>query len=115
MKRLLFLVLLFAGYSLQAQTAGKIAYYYQGKKLSFPVNNTRAVMRLSAGETIERRRGQLSAMLHVPDTAIKTLSDQQMVSVNLATSLKPGNIKTSMAQLSSQGLVDFVHPCFKSA
>jgi len=115
MKRLLFLVLLFAGYSLQAQTAGKIAYYYQGKKLSFPVNNTRAVMRLSAGETTERRRGQLSAMLHVPDTAIKTLSNQQLVSVNLAASLKPGNIKTSMAQLSSQGLVDFVHPCFKSA
>jgi len=117
MKRLLSLLLLVASYSLslQAQTGEKIVYYYQGKKLSFPINNARAVMRLRAGETTEKRRGQLSAMLHVPDTAIRILSNQQLVSVNLSASLKPGNIKASVAQLSSQGLVDFVEPCFKSA
>jgi len=51
MKRILSFLLLILFYSVHAQTGEKIAYYYKGKKISFPVNNNRLIIRLAAGQT----------------------------------------------------------------
>ena len=115
MKRLLSLFLLVVFYTLHAQTGEKIAYYYQGKKLAFPTNNARVVVRFTAGETMEKRRGQMSSILHLPDTAIKMLANRQLALVDLSANITPLKIKTTLTQLNRQGLTDFVHPCFKSA
>ena len=113
MKNLLSLFLLVIFFTLHAQTGEKIAYYYQGKKLSFTTNNARVVVRFAPGEAPERRRGQLSALLHLPDSSIKLLANQKLATVDLSASLNTGKIKSMLTLLNKQVLTDFVHPCFK--
>ena len=115
MKRLLSLLLLVIFYSVHAQTGEKIAYYYQGKKQSFSVNNARIVIQLTAGETLNRRLGQLAAVLQVPDTSIQSLASLKLVSAKLPVGLSSSHIKGLITELRKQGFVDFVHPCFTSA
>ena len=83
MKRIFSFLLLLIFYAAHAQTGGKMAYYYQGKKLYFPVNNARVVIRLKAGETLAWRRNQLSALLNVGDTAIKAMTGAKMLTAKL--------------------------------
>ena len=115
MKRIISFLLLVIFYQAHAQTAEKITYYYQGRKLSFPVNNTRIVIQLKAGETTDRRKLQLSSILHIPDTAIKSMAGAKLVTVKLAAGLTSTGIKALAASLNSRGFADFVHPCFTSS
>lgn len=115
MKRLFSFLLLLIFYVAQAQNGGnKISYYYQGSKLSFPVNNNRLVMQLTAGETLGARRAQLSAILQVPDTAIKVMADNKSLTV-LLRAASTSTAKNLQSVLGKQAFISFVHPCFTSA
>ncbi|MEP6749472.1 MAG: hypothetical protein ABJB86_17175 [Bacteroidota bacterium] len=83
MKRIISFLLVIICYSAQAQTGEKIAYYYHGEKLSFPVNNTRLVIQLKTGETLGNRRAQLSSILKVRDTSFKSMANIKLVTVKL--------------------------------
>ena len=115
MKKLLFLLLLVCVYSLHAQTGEKIAYYYHGQKQSFSVNNARFVVQLAASENFTARRSQLATALQVPDTTLKIMGNQKLLSTNFPSGTNPAKIKERLATLLKQGIVDFVHPCFTSA
>ncbi|MES1223084.1 MAG: S8 family serine peptidase, partial [Bacteroidota bacterium] len=115
MKRILSFLLLIVFYTAHAQTGGNIAYYYQGKKLSFPVNNARVVIQLKAGQTLSSRRLQLLTLLRVPDTAIKSMPDTRLITARIPATLTVNGLKVLRASLTTQGLADFVHPCFTSS
>ncbi len=114
MKRIFSFLLLISCYAAQAQIAEKIGYYYQGKKLSFPVNSSRVIIQLKTVQSSNTRRLQLAALLKVADTAVKPMADARMVTVTLSTRTSIASLKTLEASLSSQGYADFVHPCFTS-
>lgn len=115
MKRIFSFLLLINFYAAHAQTGGKIAYYYQGKKLSFPVNNARVVIQLKTGETLGGRRTRLSSILKVSDTAIKSMADVKLATVRLPPGYTADGIKKLAASLYKEGFVDFVHPSFTSS
>ncbi|MEO5684100.1 MAG: S8 family serine peptidase [Chitinophagaceae bacterium] len=114
MKRICSFLLLFIMYTASAQTTEKIAYYYQGKKIFFPVNYERVVIRLTAGEATDPRRRQIATVFNIPDTAVKAMADSRLLSAKLPAGRAAGNIKTMIASLGKQAFVDFIHPCFKS-
>lgn len=115
MKQLLAVILLIISYSLQAQTGGKVTYYYKGNKISFPVNSHRLVMQLSAGESLSARRNELSSLLQVPDTSIKAMANEKLVTAKLPPGLSAAGIKSILSALGKQSYINFVHPCFTSA
>ena len=115
MKRIFSFLLLLIFYSAHAQTGGKMAYYYHGKKLSFPVNNARVVIRLKAGESLAGRRNQLSALLNVHDTAIQSMAGAKMITAKLPAGFTAARLKGLSTTLNKQAYIDFVHPCFTSA
>jgi len=112
MKRMLSFLLLILFYSVHAQTGGKIAYYYKGKLISFPVNNSRLVIRLAAGQTAAQLKARLSSMAKIADTAIRPLGNAKLIVVNIGNSSNP--FKT-ISLLRTQAHADFVHPCFASS
>ncbi len=115
MKRIFSFLLLLNFYAAHAQTGGKMAYYYQGKKLSFPVNNNRIVIRLKPGETFAGHRSQLSALLNVGDTAIKSMAGAKMLTAKLPAGFSAARLKEFTINLKKQAYIDFVHPCFTSS
>ncbi|MFT3931968.1 MAG: S8 family serine peptidase [Chitinophagaceae bacterium] len=115
MKRLLVLLFLFGCYILQAQTTDKVSYYYKGKKQSFAVNNERLVMRLATGENFDKRRGQLTSLLRLADTSLKTVGNQRMVAARFAHGMNGNRLRDLVASLRKQGYVDYVHAAFTSA
>ena len=115
MKQLLAVILLIFCYSLQAQKGATAAYYYKGRKTSFPVNNHRLVMQLSAGETLATRRSELSLLLQVPDTSIKATATEKTVMAQLPAGMSAESIKGVLAALGKRAFINFVHPCFTSA
>jgi subtilisin family serine protease len=115
MKKLLYLLLLMAGVVVHAQKTATIAYYYQGNKISFPVNNNRLVIQLRAGENLQVRRSQVATLLQVPDTAVKTMATRQLISARLPDGITAEQARNVQAALAKQPYLDFVHPCFTSA
>jgi len=115
MKRLLCLFLLFSCCVLHAQTSEKITYYYQGKKLSFPVGGNRMLIQLSAGESLSRHSTELANILHTPESGLAAMSNTKQVSAKLSVSADAVKMKSLVTALGKLGYIDFVHPCFTSA
>ncbi len=114
MKNLLWLLLLLIYCSTYAQTGDRVAYYYRGKKVSFPVNNGRLVMQFRGGENPDTRRMQLAALLKVPGSAITPLAGARQASAKLPAGLGSAKMKMLLSSLRSQGYLQFVHPCITS-
>ncbi len=110
MKRIGSFLLLLVFFTSHAQTGGKITYYYQGQKISFPENSRRVVIQLSGSETAGTRIAQLSSLLRIADTAIKMTGHTRRVIARLPAT----NSRALISQLNREGYVDFVHPCFTS-
>jgi len=110
MKRICSFLLLIAFYTSNAQPGEKITYYYQGRKIAFPVNNNRIIVQLAAGETTGRRMAQLSTILRITGTDIKSMANVKRISA----ALPAGNNSVRINELKRQGFVEFVHPCFTS-
>ncbi len=107
---LLLLVFFDAG----AQAVEQVAYYYQGKKIAFPVNAERMIIRVQVGETPALRRRQVADALQLPDAAVKSMADGQMLDIQLPAGFTAARFRNNITTLSKQLQVDFVHPCFKS-
>ena len=115
MKRLLSFLLLLVFYNASAQTVETASYYYKGKKITFPENYERIVLRGKPGETPALRRGQVAAALQLPDTVVKPMADGRLMELRWPVGFNASRMKNSATELRKLGLVDFAHPCFKSA
>ncbi|HTL07801.1 MAG TPA: S8 family serine peptidase, partial [Chitinophagaceae bacterium] len=75
------------------------------------MNQERVVVQLAPGDVRSRSITTLSTRLGMPDSSIRPMAHPQRLSIRLA------NVdqQTQLSALRKQGLVDFVHPCFKSA
>ena len=107
---LLLLVFLDAG----AQAVQEVAYYYQGKKMAFRVNEQRMVIRVQADAAPALRRSQVAAALQLPDSMIKAMADPQMLEIKLPAGFTAARLGSKIAGVGRQLQVDFVHSCFKS-
>lgn len=115
MKKLLAFVLLLVFIQANAQNTDRIGYYYQGKKISFPLNYNRLSFQLAAGESVAARRSELTRILQVADTALQVHDKANRITVRLAGGTAPGRAKAVMAALRQQSFIRYVHPCFSSA
>lgn len=114
MKRWLSSLLLLVFFDAGGQAVEQVAYYYQGKKISFPVNNERMIVRIQQGESAALRRSQVAAVLQLPDEMVQWMADGQTLEVKSPAGFAAARLKSNMAALGRQLPVDFVHPCFKS-
>ncbi|HTE12876.1 MAG TPA: hypothetical protein VK645_17975, partial [Chitinophagaceae bacterium] len=114
MKRIFSFLLIIICYAANAQNGEKVAYYYQGKKISFPVNYERLVIQLAPGEKPDGRRRQIAAVLEIADTSLKQMAGKRMLSSKMPKGISIARVKDRMINLSKLAFIGFVRPVFKS-
>ena len=115
MKRIFSFLLIIISCAANGQNGDKVAYYYQGKKISFSVNYERLIIQSASGEMPQGRRRQITSLLALSDTAIKQMADKRLVSVKMPKGISTALVKEKIASLRKQGFTGFVHPVLKSA
>jgi subtilisin family serine protease len=115
MKKLLSFLLLVIALQATAQNNDRIGYYYQGKKLSFPLNYTRFSFQLAPGESINGRRADLNRQLQMGDSALQMQDKANRVTVSLTKGIGTERAKSIITTLRQQSYIRYVHPCFTSA
>ncbi len=113
-KKLFCLFFLFGFYTLHAQNGDRVAYYFKGKKLSFSINRSRIVFHIKAGESLEKHRGQLAALLSIQGADISGTTGLKLVSAKLPSAFNGTKLKGLAVLLSKEKYIEYARPCFVS-